>query len=246
MQGQPWWEAAKKVAGGRSRKEASEWNQLAGTLSLGLKVSRIMRNNKSLLLSDPVCGLVLWSRSRPTRQLPRCAWLALRFPMLLTPGLEPRARMWGGCTLPSWWKILGGGWRGVWARCSLLHIRPEGNVLLVPPTASESLRCSSVGWVYPVPDGLMSFLKTKVAAASLRCVLRTKMLNINSRFVSLLAHHLQEEIFEELTDVCVLELRKDEKPLNKGPQKFQRAKGRKSQHLDKTQLKNIKEISKTL
>lgn len=92
----------------------------------------------------------------------------------------------------------------------------------------------------------MSFLKTKVAAASLRCVLRTKMLNINSRFVSLLAHHLQEEIFEELTDVCVLELRKDEKPLNKGPQKFQRAKGRKSQHLDKTQLKNIKEISKTL
>lgn len=119
-------------------------------------------------------------------------------------------------------------------------------MLLVPPTASESLRCSSVGWVYPVPDGLMSFLKTKVAAASLRCVLRTKMLNINSRFVSLLAHHLQEEIFEELTDVCVLELRKDEKPLNKGPQKFQRAKGRKSQHLDKTQLKNIKEISKTL
>ena len=91
-----------------------------------------------------------------------------------------------------------------------------------------------------MPDGLMSFLKTEVAASLLRSVLRTQVLNVN-RCVSPSAHHLQEEMFEELMDICVLELRKEEKPLNNGPPKFQRAKRRKSQHLDKVQLKNIKE-----
>ena len=47
-------------------------------------------------------------------------------------------------------------------------------------------------------------------------------------------------MFEDLMDIHVLELRKKETPLNKGPGGFQRAKRRKKQHADIVQLKNIK------
>lgn len=47
-------------------------------------------------------------------------------------------------------------------------------------------------------------------------------------------------MFEDLMDISVLEL-KEERPLNKCPREFQRAKKRKKTAVDKVQLKSIKE-----
>lgn len=49
----------------------------------------------------------------------------------------------------------------------------------------------------------------------------------------LIAHHLQEEMFEDLMDISVLELKEE--------REFQRAKKRKKTAVDKVQLKSIEE-----
>lgn len=90
------------------------------------------------------------------------------------------------------------------------------------------------------------FPEDKSGCFSSESVLRTRV-SVNNQFVCLIAHHLQEEMFEDLMDISVLEL-KEERPLNKCPREFQRAKKRKKKNSSRQSATQEyqREISKTL